>query len=148
MKKTFLALLLLLCLSASYAQEVSRCKKVKSSETTCWGWIQGHTPVDGGTVKEVRGKVVDPNEEPVPDALIEVFDNPDSGFDQRKRVAACRVGANGEFRFKGLRPGKYELRGSYCGGAGFDAGHTIIIFAPKEKGASKAETLAKLYISQ
>ena len=146
MRKTILALLLLLCLNASYAQEVSRCKKVKNSETTCWGWIQGHTPVDGGTVKEIRGKVVDPNEEPVPDALIEVFDNPDLDFDQRKRVAACRVGANGEFHFKSLHPGKYELRGSYC--RGFDAGHTIINYAPKEKDASKTETLVKLNISQ
>lgn len=148
MARIVLAVLLLLCLDASYAQESRRCSKVKSNETTCWGWIQGHTPEDGGTVKEIRGKVVAPNEEAVPDALIELYDNPDLDFDQRKRVAACRVGANGEFRFKGLRPGKYELRGSYCGGAGFDAGHTIITFAPKDKGASKTEILVKLNLSQ
>ena len=146
MTKIILALLLLLCLDASYAQETDRCKKVKKSETTCWGYIQGHTAVEGGTVKEIRGKVVVPNEEPVPDALIEVFDSPDLDFDQRRRVAACRVGANGEFHFKGLRAGKYELRGSYC--RGFDAGHTIITYAPKEKDASKVETLVTLNISQ
>ena len=147
MSKYFFATIILLCLSASYAQEVPRCKKVKSSETTCWGWIKGHTPVDGGMVKEIRGKALAPDKEPIAAALIEVYDNPDLDFDQRKRVAACRVGANGEFRFKGLRPGKYELRGSYCNSPGFDAGHTIITLAPKDKDASDAEVSVKLNIS-
>jgi len=148
MARIIMAVLLLLSLDASYAQESRRCSKVKDSEKTCWGWIQGHTPEDGGTVKEIRGKVVAPNEEPVPDALIEVYDNPDLDFEQRKRVAGCRVGANGEFRFKGLRPGKYELRGSYCNSPGFDAGHTIIIYAPNDKGASKTDIFVKLNLSQ
>lgn len=147
MIKIILATFLLFCLDTAYAQDLRHCRKVKSSETTCWGWIKGHTAVEGGTVKEIRGKVVDPNEEPVPDALIEVYDNPDLDFDKRKRVAACRVGINGKFRFKGLRPGKYELRGSYCGGAGFDAGHTIVTLEPKDRVASKADTLVTLNLS-
>lgn len=148
MKRAVLAIFLLFCLVASYAQDSDRCTKVKDSETTCWGWIMGHTAVDGGVVKEIRGIVIAPNKEPVPDALIEVYDNPDLDIDKRKRVAACKVGIDGKFRFKRLRPGKYELRGSYCGGPGFDAGHTIITLAPTEKGASSSEILVALNLSQ
>ena len=56
MTKILVAIFVLLCLDASYAQKSHRCQKVQSDETTCWNWIQGHTPVDGGTVKEIHGK--------------------------------------------------------------------------------------------
>jgi hypothetical protein len=145
--KRIILVIFLLCLNTSQAQVSNLCKKVGKSETTCWGWVQGHTPVDGGTVKEIRGKVVAPDGEPVAGALIEVYDQPELGFDKRKRVVACRTGKNGEFRFKGLASKKYELRGSYCGGAGFDAGHTIVTLAPESSAASKSEILVTLNIS-
>ncbi|MFN6964861.1 MAG: carboxypeptidase-like regulatory domain-containing protein [Pyrinomonadaceae bacterium] len=142
------AMLFLCCCIAAYSQHSKGCASTRQNVTTCWGWIKGHTAVDGGTVKEIRGRVVDPNEQPVPGALIEIYDNPDLDIDKRRRVAACRVGADGKFKFKGLRPGKYELRASYCDGSGFDAGHTIITFTPNYRGASKAETLVMLNLSQ
>ncbi|HEX8196083.1 MAG TPA: carboxypeptidase-like regulatory domain-containing protein, partial [Pyrinomonadaceae bacterium] len=116
MKRIIAPLIFLLCVGISYSQETKLCKTVQKDETTCWGWIQGHTAVNGGTVKKIRGKVVDPTGEPVIDALIEVFDNPDLDFDKRKRIAACRTDKNGEFSFEGLAADKYELRGSYCRG--------------------------------
>jgi len=137
--------ILLLCLSSSYAQPC-RCKKAKKSETTCWGWIKGHLEVDGGTVKEIRGRIVDASESPYADALIEVYDHPELDLDARKRVAACRTGAKGEFCIRNLRPGKYELRGSCV--SGFDAGHTIVNLAQKERSASKGEILVTLNVSQ
>lgn len=137
--------ILLLCLSGSYVQPC-HCKKAKKSETTCWGWIKGHLEVDGGTVKEIRGRVVDAAESPYADALIEVYGHPELDLDERKRVAACWTGANGEFCFEGLKPGRYELRGSCV--SGFDAGHTIVTLTPKERNASKGEILVTLNVSQ
>jgi Carboxypeptidase regulatory-like domain len=147
MVKTIVTTLLLFCLNTAYAQVSSNCKKAKKSDTTCWGWIQGHEAVDGGIVNKIQGKVVTPNDEPVANALIEVYDNPELDFDKRKRIAACQTGKNGEFSFKGLPSKKYELRGSICG-VGFDAGHTVVTLGPKTKNASQAEILVTLNISQ
>ena len=148
MRLFYFATLLLFSLGASHAGEITpRCKKVKRTQTTCWGWIKGHAPVAGGTVKQIRGRVVTPDEQPVANALIEVYDQPELGIDKRKRVAVCRVGDDGTFNFKGLSPGTYELRGSFCDNPGLDAGHTIINLAPKNKRASKREILVTLNIS-
>ena len=147
MKKSVSGIFVLLCLSYSFAQKSDKCQKVDSDETTCWGWVMGNIPVEGGKVKKIAGRVVTPNEEPVEGSLIEVFENSDQEIEKRKRVAACRTGSNGEFSFKGLRPGKYELRGSNCNIPGFSAGSTIITLAPKDKNASDEKTLVKLNIS-
>jgi len=145
MLKVCLAAILLFSLGASAAQEAPRrCKKAKRTETTCWGWIKGHPPNDGGTVKQIRGKVITPNELPVANALIEVYDHPEKKLDVRKRLKACHVGDDGTFHFTGLRPGTYELRGSFCDNPGLDAGHTIIRFAPRDKRASKGEIFVTL----
>jgi len=117
-----------------------------STPKTCWGWIKGHTEIDGGTVKAIRGKVVDANEEAVAGALIEVFAYNNDDLDQRTRVAYRIVGSNGSFYFRGLGPGKYELRGSYC--HGFDAGHTIVTLRPRGKSTSNKKILVTLNISQ
>ncbi len=122
--------------------------KVSSRPHTCWGWIKGHSEVDGGRVKQIRGVVVDPAGEPVAGALIEVFAYNNDDLDKRTRVAFQIVHDNGTFRFKNLHPGKYELRGSYCHGSGFDAGHTVIILSPKSRTASSKASLVTLNISQ
>jgi hypothetical protein len=126
---------------------VSHSGAQSSTPRTCWGWIKGHSEIDGGTVKAIRGKVVDPNEEAIPGALIEVFAYTDADLDKRIRVAYRLVGSNGYFSFSGLRPGKYELRGSYCHGAGFDAGHTIVTLRPNRKSASSKRVLVTLNLS-
>ena len=112
---------------------------------TCWGWIKGHAEIDGGTVNEIRGLVVDPSGELVPEALIEVFAYDNVDLDKRTRVAYRMVGS---FRFRGLWPGKYELRGSYCRGSGFDAGHTIVQLKPKKKYTTVRTTRVTLNVSQ
>ncbi|HEX8564153.1 MAG TPA: carboxypeptidase-like regulatory domain-containing protein [Pyrinomonadaceae bacterium] len=121
-------------------------KKFKATKLLVGTGFKDIRPLMAELLKKFMAKVVDPNEEPISDALIEIYDNSDLDFDKRKRFAACRVGVNGGFRFKGLSPGKYELRGSYC--RGFDAGHTIVTLEPKRKDASKAKILVTLNISQ
>ncbi len=99
-------------------------------------------------MKSIRGKVVDPSGEAVAGALIEVFAYNDADIDKRIRVAYRFVGSNGEFSFSRLRQGKYELRGSYCRGVGFDAGHTVVSLRPNKRSASNRKVLVTLNISQ
>lgn len=147
-----ITLLLLLLLGGAYPQERCRCKKAKKTDTTCWGWVGNHPPEDGGVVKEIRGRLVDAAGEPVGDALVEVFDHAEVALDgdsygsnKQRRVAACWTDAEGAFCFKGLRPGKYEIRGSCL--SGFDAGRTVIAFEPKTRKATSKEILVALHIS-
>lgn len=127
---------------------VALCSAQGSTPRTCWGWIKGHSEIDGGTVKSIRGKVVDPSGESVAGALIEVFAYNDADIDKRIRVAYRFVGSNGDFSFSGLRQGKYELRGSYCRGVGFDAGHTVVSLRPNKRSVSNRKVLVTLNISQ
>jgi protocatechuate 3,4-dioxygenase beta subunit len=94
----------------------------------------------------MKGRVVDANELSVGGTLIEIYDNPELDFEQRKRIGVCVTDESGRFCFRGLAPGKYELRGS-CS-SGFDAGHTIVTLAPKQRTASTAEILVTLNVSQ
>jgi hypothetical protein len=126
-------------MSSTAGQKLESSKQLRrSTPHTCWGWVKGHREVDGGIVREIRGQVVDPREEPVFEALIEVFAYTNPDLDKRTRVGYQFVGLNG----------KYELRGSYCKGPGFDAGHTIVTLRPKSKRGSTKPTLVTLNISQ
>lgn len=147
MARTFLAVLLIFFVGAADAQQAEKSSKFKNKQKTCWGNTV-RPSFNAGTVRVIRGKVIDPNGESVPDALIEVYENPDLDIKKRKRVAVRRTGAGGEFDFKGLRPGKYELRASYCKSRGFDTGHTIINYAPQDKSASETEIFVKLDVSE
>lgn len=144
-------ILLLLFAGGADSQEPCRCDKALKIANTCWGWAE-HSPLDGGVVKEMRGFLVDPEKKPVADALVEVFDHPEaasgvqlSGSKKLRRVAACWIGADGEFCFKGLKPGRYEIRGSCV--SGFDAGCTVVTLDPQNPDAKNNPILVKLYVS-
>jgi hypothetical protein len=138
--------LFLICVSTTYANETCKCRKAKQTDKTCWGWDRGHSEINGGTVKEIRGRVVAGDGSPVAGTLIEVYEHPELDLDIRKRRAACRTDENGAFCFRGLSPGRYELRGSCA--SGFDAGHTIVNLVKKKKLASTREIFVVLNISQ
>jgi protocatechuate 3,4-dioxygenase beta subunit len=114
-------------------------------EKTIWGWIRGHNPTEGGIVSKLGGRVILPDESVLAGALVEVFDNPDLDVNKRKRLAACRTGETGVFRFKRIPPGRYEIRASYS--SGLDAGQTMVTLAPKDKNASKNDIVVRMEIS-
>jgi len=127
------------------AQKAVGCERVDPSEKTIWGWIKENNPTEGGVVEELEGRVILPDESALPGALVELFNNPDLAVDKRKRLAACRTGLKGVFRFKGVLPGRYEIRASYA--TGLDAGQTMVTLAPKNKDASRKDIIVRMEIS-
>jgi protocatechuate 3,4-dioxygenase beta subunit len=74
-------------------------------------------------VESLRGRLIVPaNGRPLEGVLVEVFDKPEGlllDWRQREalkaqqfRIAACITGPDGEFHFKNIPPGNYELRSS------------------------------------
>ena len=104
----------------------SRCRCVASDEPTRAGANERIVIRMPGKYRQLAGVVEDANLQVVSDVLVEVFDKPEyllleypeSEQKQKgqRRIAGCVVGADGKFRFRGLRPGKYELRFSKAGG--------------------------------
>ena len=139
------SLFLVLVPGIASAQRAAGCERVDPSEKTFWGWIKENNPTEGGVFQKLEGRVILPDESVLSGALVELFNNPDLDVDKRKRLAACRTGDKGFFRFKGVRPGKYEIRASY--GRGLDAGQTMVNLDPKNKDASKKDIIVRMEIS-
>ena len=95
------------------------CELVANDVTTHGGWIR--EVLEGEhVVSQIRGRTLLNGDIPEEGVLVEVFDNPDVALNQssgkkkrtQKRVAACITKQEGEFCFRGIHPGKYELRSS------------------------------------
>lgn len=128
------------------------CKKAPQNTSTCWGYVE--QPIsNGGTVRQIRGRVLAMNDEPLADALIEVFKRQDIKISEeahinknrQKRIALCKANSKGEFCFKGITAGKYEIRASCV--AGFDAHRTFIVLAPTGKRKVNKEVIVRLAVS-
>lgn len=137
---------ILLVPALAVAQKAVGCEKADKSEKTSWGWIMEDHPTEGGVVNRLVGRVQLPDESVLAGALVEVFDHPELEVEKRTRLAACRTGENGMFQFKGLSPGRYEIRASYSRG-GLNAGQTMVTLAPTYKTASGKEITVQLEIS-
>lgn len=152
--KRFLILILLVSLtSASIQPGHCSCRKATAQNTTHWGWIVNKT-IKGGSVKALKGRVVNRDGQLLANALVEVFDKPevwlaDKGYqnrDKQKRLAACLTREKGEFCFTGLRPGRYELRGSSP--EPYDPMHVIVTLAPNNQQSKKGDIRIALEVSQ
>ena len=77
-------------------------------------------------LRVAKGTVTDMNRQPVPNALVEAFTDPEAltlptspeaeaRRAKRRRVAACLTDSEGKFCFATLPAGKYELRSSAKG---------------------------------
>jgi uncharacterized GH25 family protein len=74
--------------------------------------------VTAGTVKEIRGRVIDPNGEPFNEVVVELYDYADADqklgasalVETKDRRAACLTDKNGYFCFTNLKSGRYALR--------------------------------------
>jgi hypothetical protein len=87
------------------------CKKVKSPKPVS-SWMSV-TLAETYTVKTLKGRIIDSNEEPISDALIEIIKVSEDG--EGKIIYICKTQQSGKFYFKKLREGKYEIRVSLEG---------------------------------
>ncbi|MBP7867598.1 MAG: carboxypeptidase regulatory-like domain-containing protein [Acidobacteria bacterium] len=139
MKSLPFLVLLLLSAATPRAQSDCDCRKVGNDVVTTWG-VKPYAIELPDTYPSLEGKVADSAGDAVDGALLEVFDHPEagswfrgsapSGKARQKRVAACRTGEEGCFRFS-LSAGEYELRVSR---PGFDA----VVLRVKVKPGGKA----------
>jgi protocatechuate 3,4-dioxygenase beta subunit len=120
--KPFLAVFILFASSSLLFAQNTVCSPPKENETTHWVGNLQVIVTEKKPFRQLRGTVFTPNGEPLANALVEVFTNPEyllideptskRGNAEQKRVAACRTGADGRFAFSDLPAGKYELRSS------------------------------------
>lgn len=104
------------------------CPVVPSQEQTRWG--NEHVVISTVTrVRILRGAINDATNSPMPNALVEVFTDPDvmtlaysadveARRAKQRRIAACFTNAEGKFCLAGLPAGRYELR---CSAKNFQA---------------------------
>jgi hypothetical protein len=133
--------LLILVLAGSVGQpamEEAICRPAGPEDTTLLGHMP-YTVRTNGEFRVVQGTVVDPVGEPVEGALVEVFDHPEQSSwyglveedGPQHRVAACRTGPSGRYRFDGVPAGHYDLR---VGASGFNGALHWIYVNPKGRG--------------
>lgn len=87
------------------------CKKVKNPKPVD-SWMEV-VLAETYTVKILQGSIVDSNDRPISDALIEIINVSEDG--EGKIIYVCKTQERGKFRFKKLREGKYEIRVSVEG---------------------------------
>jgi hypothetical protein len=128
------------------ASRGSRCLCAASNESTREGANETVTVIERTKYRQLAGVVQDTNGGIMSDVLVEVFDKPEylllsypeseAKKKAQRRVAGCVVGTDGKFCFRGLPPGKYELRFSKAGGWN----HTqlyIVIAGAKQKASNR-----------
>lgn len=119
--KWLLLFILSISIPGSSDKKSCSCKKAENWEKTHWGAITALSSNKAeGTFKWLQGEVNYPLGEPVEDALVEVYDNPDALFEvgadikalekKQTRGAACKTGQDGGFCLGDIPSGKYELR--------------------------------------
>jgi hypothetical protein len=126
------------------------CKTVPANETS--HGANESTLIDKLKVKRIAGKVLLPDEEPVNEAIVEVFNYSSSSTDYKdvdaaltkKRLAACMTGENGAFCFNKLPPGRYLLRAGTRKSAGINQIHAIITVLPNNQKAPTEEIELRL----
>jgi hypothetical protein len=140
-------------LLASANASLSQCHcRVASDEHPVLGNVAARA--NGGAVRVVRGKVVYPNGEPAPDAIVEVFDSLSqtsewqtydySQIETRRRKVACVTDRNGMFCIPRLAPGRYLLR---VGVRGPDRGISAVRVFVTVKRNGRAN-LPQIYLAQ
>lgn len=145
-----LAIAFLVSVSSSALGDCN-CRHVQNGETTHWGGNREIEIEQKNPIKVLRG-VVKSSEEPLQGALVEVFRNTEhpsrarsNGIQEQpkqSRVAACRTRADGNFCFRHLAPGNYELRSSID--SGWDV--TIVKVAVDEKAGKEELINVSMYV--
>ncbi len=131
--------LFVLVLAAPTVLGDCKCHRPEEGDTTREGANILEISVEKEAYRKLEGTVVwmSDNNRFIEDALVEVFDhpeyllseNPSADHPTQKRVAACHTSADGKFCFRGLPPGKYELRSSPK--AGWNITHVYVVVDKK-----------------
>ena|ERR1700730_7947237 len=112
-----------------------QCQAPEKGDGTRWGGNEMIVVVEERSFRQLRGEIRAPDNRPLEDALVEVFDGAEyllspgansSNHSKQKRLAACRTSANGQFCFRHLRSGAYELRSSISNGWNVTHVHIVL----------------------
>jgi hypothetical protein len=164
MKKLVLLLILISPVVAPSSGKGCKCASA-TGETTRWGGNEIIVVKPGGTYGFISGKVrMMIAEEPMEDALVEVFDKPDyllcdwtpeagnpnkcstdPPADQR-RIAACVTGKDGKFCFDNIPSGKYELRVSKA--TDWDVSRCVIVVRPESRFSKRGGIIVDMHLGQ
>ena len=142
--KILFTLLLLFGSSGFFAAQNSTCSPPKDTETTHWVGNLEIVNIEKKPFRQIRGVVITQLGEPLENALVEIFSNPEyllvkepidkRGNSKQKRIMACRTGKDGKFSFPDLPAGKYELRSSSEDSAtGWNVTQTYVVVKPSGK---------------
>jgi hypothetical protein len=127
------ALLICCLLCTTYAQSVCDCKVAGLNETTRPGANELITIIESKLHKSIFGEVNDANGQPVKDVLVEVFalstERADNG--PKRRIIACTTDKKGQFCFRKVPAGKYEVLYSFDGG--WKHTSVSVVVAPKNR---------------
>lgn len=150
--KLLLALTILAGLMAFSSQGNCGCTPASDEETTRWGGNGEPIAKEDKVHRYLSGVVSFGDGEPVSDALVEVYTNPEyllldypEREKQRKeqeRIAACVTGKSGKFCFGFIQAGKYELRVSKD--EGINVTHIYVDVDPYDKESTDEEISAIL----
>ena len=132
-KLCFPVLLVCYLSGASYAQSACNCKVAPLNETTRPGADELISIIESKPRKSIFGVVNDGNGQPLKDVLVEVFALPAqaSNRGQKKRVIACITDEKGQFCFRDLAGGKYEVFYSLDGG--WKHTSVTVVVAPNDR---------------
>lgn len=108
--------------------------------------------VDAGAVKWLRGSVTLPNGEPIPEAVVEVYEYSarDKNLDasevakSRKRSTACLTNEKGEFCLARLPAGKYVLKVGTRTSAGINDAYVVVNLVPNLRSTRTLELTLQL----
>ena len=152
-----IAVLLLTVYSLSYSMpEKCKCQPAAPEATTNWG--QENVIIrNEDVVSSLKGEVVvDGSGDLGGGVLVEVYDQPEALLmdpmerEARKpnqhRLAACVTGANGEFCFPDIPPGKYELRCSKRD-VGWNVTSVYVVVSSRTKRVKNSKLTVSLQLS-
>ena len=150
-KLVMLGSVLILCaLAAPAVQGDCKCRRPEKGDATRWGGNEAVVLQPEGHFQELKGIVEAFENEPMGDALAEVFDKPDylisdtpwANRPEQKRIRACVTSTDGKFCFKDLPDGAYELRISHD--QGWNVTHVYVVL--DHKGGKKKEVHIRMHI--